>query len=177
MPLRKRSGRRLSWLSVNILLNVLAASVIAVYQDTLREVIALAVFLPIISDMSGCSGNQAVAVSIRELSLGRVAAHQLFWVLKKEMAVGILNGLVLGLLIGLIAWLWKGNVALGLVIGGALWINTLVAVSIGGLVPLILHRFKQDPAIASSPILTTLTDMCGFFIVLTTANQFLPLLQ
>jgi CBS domain-containing protein len=88
MPLRKRSGRRLSWLSVNILLNVLAASVIAIYQDTLREVIALAVFLPIISDMSGCSGNQAVAVSIRELSLGRVTPRQLFWVLKKEMAVG-----------------------------------------------------------------------------------------
>ncbi len=177
MPLRRRSGRRLSWLSVNILLNVLAASVIAIYQDTLREVIALAVFLPIISDMSGCSGNQAVAVSIRELSLDRITPRQIFWVLRKEMAVGILNGLVLGLLIGLIAWLWQGNAALGLVVGGALWINTLVAVSIGGLVPLVLHRFHQDPAIASSPILTTLTDMCGFFIVLMTANQFLPLLQ
>jgi magnesium transporter len=174
MPLRQRSWHRLSWLSVNILLNVAAASVIALYQDTLQAVIALAVFLPIISDMSGCSGNQAVAVSIRELSLDRVSPRQLFWVLGKEASVGLLNGLVLGVLIGSIAWLWQGNPTLGAVVGGALWINTIVAVSIGGLVPLLLKRFGQDPAIASGPILTTLTDMCGFLVVLGAASQLLP---
>ncbi|NQZ68468.1 MAG: magnesium transporter [Lentisphaeria bacterium] len=176
MPLRQRSWGRLSWLSVNILLNVLAASVIAFYQDTLRAVIALAVFLPIISDMSGCSGNQAVAVSIRELSLGRISPQKLLWVLGKEISVGLINGLVLGVLIGLIAWWWQANAMLGLVIGGALWINSIVAVSIGGIVPLLLRRFGHDPAIASGPILTTMTDMCGFFIVLGTANHFLHLL-
>ena len=84
MPLLSRSGRRLSWLSLNILLNILAASIIAVYQDTLAAVITLAVFLPIISDMSGCSGNQAVAVSMRELTLGLVRPGDLRWVLAKE---------------------------------------------------------------------------------------------
>lgn len=177
MPWRHRSSRRLSWLSVNVLLNVAAASVIALYQDTLREVLALAVFLPIISDMSGCSGNQAVAVSIRELSLDRLRAHNIFWVLRKELVVGLANGLVLGALVGLIAWLWQNNLALGLVVGGALWVNTLVAVAIGGFVPLILRRMGKDPAIASSPILTTLTDMCGFFVVLAGASQFLGALR
>ena len=100
MPLLSRSFHRLSWLTVNIFLNILAASVILFYQDTLAAAIALAVFLPIISDMSGCSGNQAVAVSIRELSLGQIKPHELFRVLFKEAQVGVINGIVLGLLIG-----------------------------------------------------------------------------
>jgi magnesium transporter len=177
MKLRSRSWRRLSWLSINILLNVLAASVIAFYQETVRAVIALAVFLPIISDMSGCSGNQAVAVSIRELSLDRIAPRNFFWVFRKELAVGLINGLVLGLIVAVIAWLWKANVVLGLVVGAALWINTLVAVTIGGLTPLLLRRLRQDPAIASGPILTTLTDMCGFLVVLVLASHFVHLLH
>jgi magnesium transporter len=176
MPLRRRSSRRLAWLSVNILLNVLAASVIAVYQDTLATVIALAVFLPIISDMSGCSGNQAVAVTMRELSLGLVRPHELFHVWIKEVSVGLINGVVLGLLIGGVALVWQGNAALGLVVGAALCLNTIVAVSIGGVVPLILKRFGMDPAIASGPILTTVTDMCGFFFVLGIATVFLEYL-
>lgn len=170
MPLTTRSRRRLAWLSVNIVLNVLAASVIAAYQDTLSSAIALAVFLPIISDMSGCSGNQAVAVSLRELSLGLVRPAEVLRVWSQEVSVGMLNGLVLGALIGLVAWMWKGNVALGIVVGAALAINTVVAVSIGGVVPLALRRFGFDPALASGPILTTITDMCGFFFVLSFAT-------
>jgi len=170
MPVMVRSRRRLSWLSVNILLNLLAASVIAFYQDTLSSVIALAVFLPIISDMSGCTGNQAVAVSMRELSLGIIKPGEAFLVWFQEIKVGLINGLVLGILIGLAAFLWKKNIFLGLVVGGALAINTLVAVSIGGTVPLILKRMKIDPALASGPILTTITDMVGFFLALTFAT-------
>lgn len=169
-PIYKRSGRRLSWLSVNILLNLIAASVIAFYQDTLSSVIALAVFLPIISDMSGCSGNQAVAVSMRELSLGLVKPSDMIRVWFQEMTVGLINGLVLGALIGLAAYVWKGNMYLGLVVGGALAINTIVAVSLGGTIPLLLKRFGVDPALASSPILTTITDMFGFFLALAFAS-------
>lgn len=170
LPLLLRSRRRLSWLSVNILLNIVAASVIAVFQDTLASVIALAVFLPIISDMSGCSGNQAVAVSMRELSLGLIRVEEVMRVWVKELAVGAVNGLCLGTLIGLAAILWKGDAMLGFVVGLALCLNTLVAVSIGGAVPLIVKRFGFDPAIASGPILTTVTDMCGFFLVLGMAS-------
>lgn len=170
MPLSLRSRRRLAWLSINIVLNIIAASVIAFHQDTLEAVIALAVFLPIISDMSGCSGNQAVAVSMRELTLGVARPRDIFRVLLKECSVGIINGFVLGILIGAVAFLWKGNLALSLVVGSALAANTLIAVCIGGGVPLLLKGFKTDPALASGPILTTITDMCGFLIVLTLAS-------
>jgi magnesium transporter len=166
MPVMLRSRRRLSWLSVNILLNLIAASVIAFYQDTLSSVIALAVFLPIISDMSGCTGNQAVAVSMRELSLGIIKPAEALRVWFQEIKVGLINGMVLGILIGAAAFIWKGNIFLGLVVGGALAINTLVAVSIGGTVPLILKKMNIDPALASGPILTTITDMIGFFLAL-----------
>ena len=152
----------------------IAASVIAFYEDTLTAVIALAVFLPIVSDMSGCSGNQAVAVSMRGLTLGAALPRDVLRVWRKEAIVGIINGLALGLLLGLAAWAWKGNAVLGLVVGAALAINTIVAVSIGGTVPLLLKRFKFDPAVASGPLLTTVTDMCGFFLLLSLASLVLP---
>jgi magnesium transporter len=174
LPVFTRARRRLSWLSLNIVLNIIAASVIAFYEDTLSAVIALAVFLPIVSDMSGCSGNQAVAVSMRELSLGIVKPFEAMRVWMQELSVGVMNGLALGCLLALAAWLWKGNPYLGLVVGGALAANTLVAVSIGGVVPLLLKRMNVDPAVASGPILTTITDMCGFFLVLSFATIMLP---
>ena len=174
MPILSRSGRRLAWLSLNIVLNIIAASVIAMYQDTLAAVITLAVFLPMVSDMSGCSGNQAVAVSMRELSLGLVKPGELLWVLIKEAKTGVLNGFVLGMLLGSIAFFWKGNPWLGMVVGGALAANTLLSVLLGGMLPLLLKRLKLDPALVSSPLLTTVTDMCGFFFVLSFASAVLP---
>ncbi len=177
MPLLLRSRRRLAWLTINIGLNAVAASVIAAYQDTLAQVISLAVFLPIISDMSGCSGNQAVAVSMREMSLGLVRPNEMLRVWGKEVAVGILNGLALGLLIALAVWLWQGNVWLGAVVGTALAVNTLIAVSLGGTLPLAMRRMKMDPALASGPILTTVTDMCGFFLALSLAAAMLQHLK
>jgi magnesium transporter len=173
MPIWLRAKRRLSWLSANIVLNVGAAGVIAWYQDTLKSVIALAVFLPIISDMSGCSGNQAVAVSMRELSLGLVRTSEVFRVWTKEVVVGLINGAVLGFLVALVAIAMHGNAYLGLVVGFALFVNTLIAVSVGGTLPLVLKRFGFDPAVASGPLLTTVTDMCGFFLVLGMASLLL----
>jgi len=176
MPVLLRSRRRLAWLSINIVLNIMAASIIAIYEDTLTAVIALAVFLPIVSDMSGCSGNQAVAVSMRELTLGAAHPKDVMRVWRKEAMVGLINGLALGTLLGLAAWAWKGNPVLGLVIGGALAANTIIAVSIGGTVPLVLRQLNLDPAVASGPLLTTVTDMCGFFLLLSLASLVLPAL-
>ena len=173
MPIFLRSRRRLAWLSTNIFLNILAATVIASYEETLAAVIAIAFFLPMVSDMSGCSGNQAVAVTMRELSLGLVRPIDVFRVWLKEVSVGVINGIVLGILIGIVAWLWMDNVALGFVIGIALAINTVIAVSIGGVVPLIVKRMGQDPAAASGPLLTTITDIAGFFLVLSIATVFM----
>jgi len=181
MPLLTRSGRRLSWLSINIVLNLISASIIGVFTGTLEQVIALAVFLPIISDMSGCSGNQAVAVSMRELTLGLLKPHEVVYVWMKESSLGVINGIALGLIVAGVAWLapfglWEGGPMLGLVVGVALAVNTVVAVLFGGSVPLILKAFKADPALASGPILTTVTDMCGFLLVLGLATLFLPYL-
>ncbi|MHC5005446.1 MAG: magnesium transporter [Planctomycetota bacterium] len=173
MPVLVRSGRRLSWLTINVVLNIIAASVIAMYQETLAAVIALAVFLPIISDMSGCSGNQAVAVSMRELAIGVASPRDALYIWSREISVGLINGLVLGALLAGAAWLWQGNAWLGLVVGVALAANTIIAVSLGGTVPLILRRMGMDPALASGPILTTVTDMCGFFLVLSLAAAML----
>ncbi|MFH1740471.1 MAG: magnesium transporter [bacterium] len=177
MPARTRSARRLSWLSINIVLNLIAASVIAAYEETLTQVIALAFFLPIISDMSGCSGNQAVAVSMRELTKGLLKPKEVLYAIAKEFPIGIMNGIVLGILIGVVAAVWQSNIYLGIVVGVALAANTLVSVCLGGSIPLIMRALKLDPALVSSPVLTTITDMCGFFFVLSFATAGLHLIK
>lgn len=174
MPLYLRSGRRLSWLIVKIFLNLASASVIALYEGTLAAAFTLAVFLPIVSDMSGCSGYQAVAVSMRELALDIIRPADVVRVCLKEIALGLVTGIVLGLLLAGVAWLWKGNAWLGLVVGGALAVNTVIAVVIGGALPLVLKRMKVDPALAAGPVLTTITDTGGFFLVLSLATLVLP---
>jgi magnesium transporter len=130
MPLAQRAFRRLAWLGPNILLDIVAARVIALHQDTLQAALAL----------------------------------------------GVLNGIVLGVFLGTAAALWKGNVYLVLVVGTALALNTLLSVILGGSIPILLRRFGVDPALASGPVLTTVTDMCGFFLVLSLARIALPLL-
>ena len=171
MPIWQRCKGRLSWLSANILLNILSASVIHLYEGTLQKAIALAMFLPIISDMSGCSGNQAVAVSMRELTLGLIKPRDLVHVWLKEISVGLINGFVLGALMGAVGLFWKGNPTLGIVIGAALAMNTILSVILGSALPLIMKVLKADPALASGPILTTCTDTCGFFLVLSLASS------
>ena len=114
---------------------------------------------------------------LRELTLGVVRPSEIGRTVLAEVSVGLINGLVLGVLLGVVAMVWKGNPYLGMVVGGALMLNTIIAVVIGGAVPLLLKRAKVDPAIAAGPILTTVTDMCGFFIVLTFASAMLTRLM
>ena len=170
MPIWGRIYRRLSWLTINVVLNFFAASIIALYQDTLMQLIALAVFIPIISDMSGCSGNQALAVSLRELSLGLIRPIEIIRIWRKEFFVGLCNGIFLGTLIGCIAMLWQNNIVLAIAVGLALSLNSVVAVCLGGSIPLILKSLKIDPALASGPILTTITDLIGFLLIFSFAS-------
>ena len=170
MPLHIRSGRRLSWLMVKILLNLASASVIALYEDTIAAAFTLAVFLPIVSDMSGCSGYQAVAVSMREMALGIIAPADVLRVCVKEVMLGIVTGIALGCVLAAVAWLWKGNIWLGMVVGVALAANTLIAVTIGGALPLVMKGMRMDPALSAGPMLTTITDTGGFFLVLSLAT-------
>jgi len=167
MPLIERTSRRISWLFINMGLSMLAASVVLGHQETVNRLFALVFFMPIICNMSGCSGNQAVAVSIRELALGIIKPQDYFHVWLKEIYVGLLNGLILGCSMGLVSIaFWNETPYLGLIVGLAFTLNTLVAVSLGGLIPLALRYFNVDPALGAPPILTTLTDMCGFTFVL-----------
>lgn len=177
MPLWRRTRGRLAWLTLNIFLSIVAASVIAANEETLSAVIALAVFLPIVSGVSGNAGFQAVAVSMRELSLDVVRPDEILRVVGKELSVGLINGLVLGLFLSGLAWVWKGNLWLGLVVGVAMGLNTLLSVTLGGSIPLVLKKLKLDPAAASGPLLTTLTDMSGFFLVLSLASFLLEKLH
>jgi magnesium transporter len=177
MPFRQRSMRRLSWLSLSLALQMISASAVALFQDTLAAAIALAYFLPIVSGMSGNAGTQAIAVSLRELSLGLVRPLDLAYVLAKEASVGVLSAALCGGALGLVGLYWKGNAVLGLVVGGALALNTVLAVTLGGALPLVLRRMGVDPALASGPVLTTITDLCGFFFVLSFATLALSQLQ
>jgi magnesium transporter len=173
MPLAARVGGRLAWLAMTLLLSFVAASVVGLFQDTLSELIALAVFLPVISGMSGNAGNQAIAVSMRELALGLVQPQETGWVLLKEAGVGAINGIALGLALSLAAFLWKGDPRLGLLVGSAQALSVLAAACLGGVIPLLLKRFGFDPALASAPILTTITDATGFFLTLGMATWWL----
>ena len=134
---------------------------------------ALAFFIPIIGNMSGCSGNQAVGVSIRELALGIIRPEDWKRVLMKEMQVGVINGAMLGIFLSVIALLLDKGPVMGLVAGAALAFNSLFALCLGGLVPLILRTFGVDPALAAPPIVTSLSDMCGFLIFLSVATWLL----
>lgn len=176
MPVWERSRRRLAWLLLNMLLSMMAASVILAYQGTVDKLFVLVFFMPIIANMSGCSGNQAVAVSIRELVLGLIKPEDFFHVWRKEVVVGLINGACLGGILGAVATLiWHQSPLLGVVIGLAFFLNVIVAVSLGGLIPMLLRWFKIDPALGAPPILTTLTDMCGFMLVLGLASIALAL--
>ncbi len=168
-PTKERVVKRFLILFIKIGLNLISASVIAAHYDTISAVVALAVFLPIISDMGGSSGNQAVAVSIRELSMGIIKPSDFAFVFRQELRLGAIVGLLLGFILGLSAWVWQSNIFLGLVVGFSLFLNTVLSVCVGGLIPMLLSRFRLDPAIASSAILTTITDCFGFFVVLSLA--------
>lgn len=166
MPLVERVWRRLLWLVLIMFLMLLAASVIHFFEETLVQAIALTMFLPVVAGMSGSSGNQAMALSLREISLGAVDPWDLAYVFTKEIKVGLINGMILGGLLAILGYLWKRDICLGLIVGSALAVNTILMVCIGGMLPLLAKRLGVDPAATSGPILTTVADTSGFFMVL-----------
>jgi magnesium transporter len=169
-----RVMKRAPWLCVSLLLSLAAASVIGWYQETLAAAIALAVFLPVISGMGGNSGNQALAVSIRELSLGLVQPKEFRWVVLKELSVGLTNGLILGLAVAALCFAWQRSLRLSVVVGLAIALNIVVAACLGGIVPLLLKNCRLDPALASGPVLAAVNDLCGFVFALVLADFLLP---
>lgn len=174
-PWKKSVARRLPWLGVNLLTALGAATVVGIFEGTLARWTALMVFLPLISAVAGNTGNQALTVIIRALALGEVAAGDALRVLRKELAIGMANGFLLGTAIGLLAFGWKGSLMLGVVTGVAMWLNQIIGALAGVAVPFGLRRCGVDPALAASIFVTTITDVIGFLLFLGLATGVLHL--
>jgi magnesium transporter len=155
--------KRLVWRLVNLGTAVLAASVIGLFEKSIQSLATLAVFMPIVASMGGISTTQTATVVVRGIALGDVTGSVLQRLLWKELRLGLTTGAANGLVIAAIAYIWKGQILLALILGVALVFNMLVAAVVGTVVPIALKTFRIDPAIASSVILTTFTDVCGFF--------------
>ncbi len=165
--------KRLPWLGVNLGTAFLAASVVAAFEHTISQATALAVFMPIVAGMGGNAGTQTLTVIVRGLALGELSWANARKTLFKEAAIGLGNGVALGVIAALVAWATKGNPMLGLLLGMAMICNMLVASTAGTLVPLGLKAAKVDPALASSVFITTFTDVVGFASFLGLATIFL----
>ena len=172
-PARKSVRMRLPWMVINVFLCLAAVSIIAGFEDTIAQAAILAAFLPLITGMGGNVGIQALSVSIRSIALGEARMHDYWRALRKEFAVGLAQGVALGYLFGIIAYMMEGNIILGLVAGTALGINVLVAGVFGGTLPFLIKRFGKDPALLTGPILMTITDITGVSIYLGLCTIFL----
>jgi magnesium transporter len=164
---------RLPWLYLNLLTAFLAGGVVYVFQGTVQRTVALAVWMPIIAGMGGNAGTQALAVTVRRLALGMIPRDRLGRVVGKEVLVGVTNGLANGLVVGMVAGLLGEGFRLGLVVFLAMTGNLLVAGFAGAFIPVVLERYKVDPAVASSIFVTTFTDVCGFLLLLGLAGYLL----
>lgn len=172
-PPRRAIAMRLPWMAANVFLNLGAVTVIASFEDTIAAVAILAAFLPMITDMGGNVGIQALSVSIRSMALGEVRIRDYWLAARKELVIGVVNGVALGTLFGIIAYFLESNPILGLVAGGALAVNVLVAGVVGGTIPFLIKRMGRDPAMMTGPILTTITDITGVTIYLGLCTIFL----
>jgi magnesium transporter len=161
---------RLTWLFVNMFSAILAASVIRLFDGVIAKMVAVAVLMPIVASMGGNAGTQTMTITVRALAMQELDRHRMRWLITREALVGLTNGVVFAVIMGLIAAAWFGNWGLGAVIGMALIVNLSAAGLAGILIPLGLMRLKVDPAVASGAFVTTVTDVVGFFSFLAFAG-------
>ena len=165
-PVMRTSWRRAIWLGINLLTAFMASAVIGMFEGTIQKITALAVLMPIVASMGGIAGSQALTVLIRGIALGHVKSGNVRWLLKREIIVAGLNGLLWAVVVAGIASVWFGDVQLGAIIGAAIMINLLIAAVTGTLLPILLKKLNIDPALSGSVILTTVTDVIGFMAFL-----------
>ncbi len=171
-PIIKTAKRRALWLGVNLMTAVLASIVIYLFQDTIEQVVYLAVLMPIVANMGGVAGTQTLTLVIRSLALGHISPSNSRWLLTRELGVAVLNGALWAFVISLIAFMWYRDLLLSYIIASAMLINLVTAALAGAYLPLFLKRIKIDPALAGSVALTTVTDSIGFFAFLGLAQIF-----
>lgn len=167
---------RLPWLSVNLVTAILAGAVVGIFSDTIDKVVILAAFCPIIAGMGGNAGTQSLTLIVRGIALGEFTRENAKKVFRKEILVGLINGLAIGIVIAVIGILWSHKPVFGLVVGISMLGNMGIATIVGYLVPVALKKLKVDPALASAVFVTTFTDVCGFFLFLGLATLLLQYL-
>lgn len=167
---------RVTWLTMNLATAILASWVISLFDATIEQMVALAVLMPIVASMGGNAGTQTMTVSVRALATGEIDSYNVWRVINREAAVGLINGVVFAILTGIVAWVWFGNGQLGFVIAAAMVVNMLAAGLSGIFIPLTLVKLKIDPAIASGTFVTTVTDVVGFFAFLGFAGWWFDLI-
>ncbi|SFM57372.1 magnesium transporter [Ectothiorhodospira mobilis] len=172
-PVWASSRRRAVWLGINLLTAFLAAGVIGLFEATLEQVVALAVLMPIVASMGGIAGSQTLTLVIRGLATGQLGSGNTRILLLKEIGIGLLNGLLWALVVAALAVLWFGNWTIGTIIAAAILLNLLCAALAGVMIPMIMRKLRIDPALAGSVVLTTVTDVVGFFAFLGLATLIL----
>ncbi|MGR8919172.1 MAG: magnesium transporter [Gammaproteobacteria bacterium] len=172
-PLLVTARQRALWLAVNLATAFLAAWVIGLFEATIDQLVALAILMPVVASMGGIAGTQTLTIVVRGLALGQVGAANARTVLTREVSVGLLNGCFWALVVAVIAGLWFSDTRLGVVIGCAMVTNLLTAGFAGAAIPLLLKRLAIDPALAGGVVVTTVTDVVGFFAFLGLASRFL----
>ena len=173
MVIRPSSKRRALWLGINLLTAFLASWVVSQFDTTLEKVVTVAILMNVVASMGGIAGSQTITLVIRGMALNQLNRSNRRWLFNKEMVVALLNGTLWALVVALIAYVWFRDIGVGMVIAAALLINLLAAAASGVIIPIILQRYKIDPAIAGSVILTTVTDVVGLFAFLGLATVFL----
>ena len=172
-PLIESLRHRGPWLYINLATAFLAALVISQFESTIVRVAALAAFLPVVAGQGGIGGTQTVTLVVRSMALGEVPSRVGIRLLVRELALGVVNGVLLGLVVGVVAFAWKSNAILGLVLGFAMMGNMVVGALAGAGVPLLLRRLRMDPAVSSAVFVTTFTDVLGFLMFLGLAAYFI----
>ena len=172
-PPARAARRRIVWLGLNLITAFVAALAINIFQDAIDKIVYLAVLMPIVASMGGVAATQTLTIVLRGLTLEQISNSNLRWLFKRELAVSILNGIVLSLIISSVTYVWFNQLILSALIAAAMIINLLSSVVAGVFVPIILRRLNQDPAIAGSVIVTTVTDVVGFVSFLGLATIFL----
>lgn len=169
-PLVRTVRRRSIWLGINLLTAFLASAVIGMFEATLEQVVALAILMPVVASMGGIAGTQALTIVIRGMALGRIGSANIRALLSREVIIGSANGLFWSMIVGLAAYVWFGDFTLGYVIAIAIIVNLIVAALVGTLLPGYLKSMQIDPALAGGVVLTTVTDVVGFFCFLGVAT-------
>lgn len=171
-PLKSAKGRTI-WLGINLMTAFLAAWVIGLFEGALSQMVALAVLMPIVASMGGIAGSQTLTLTIRGLALNQIGPSNKGWLARKEIVIGLINGIVWAAVVATLAMLWFKNTGISLVIGAAIVINLLIAAVSGVVIPLFLKKMGIDPALSGAVILTTVTDVVGFMSFLGLASLFL----